>query len=147
MAHAPSNSDSEESSDSDQNDEDSGDENTGFKESKEGDAESENTSFAELLRALRCSRASVIASATELLMDVIAPDFALAVLSPHHTTRREALERAFESIDRELVRMDSALAAGAFRLVAQPCTERRAQRSSGSCCTVRTMMSRQARRS
>ena len=115
---SPSNSDSEESSDSDQNDEDSGDENTGFKESKEGDAESENTSFAELLRALRCSRASVIASATELLMDVIAPDFALAVLSPHHTTRREALERAFESIDRELVRMDSALAAGAFRLVA-----------------------------
>ena len=115
---SPSNSDSEESSDSDQNDEDSGDENTGFKESKEGDAESENTSFAELLRALRCSRASVIASATELLMDVIAPDFALAVLSPHHTTRREALERAFESIDRELVRMDSALAAGAFRLAA-----------------------------
>ena len=43
--------------------------------------------------------------------------------------------------------MDSALAAGAFGSLRQPCTERRAQRSSGSCCTVRTMMSEEARRS
>lgn len=78
----------------------------------------ESTSFVELLRSLRCSRASVISAATELLMDFLTPDLTLAVLSPDLKTRRAATSRAFEYIDAELSRMESALAAGAFRLAA-----------------------------
>jgi hypothetical protein len=78
----------------------------------------ESTSFAELLRALRCSRASVISAATELLMDIVTPDLTTAVLSPDFETRRAATSRAFECINAELSRMDNALAAGAFRLAA-----------------------------
>ena len=38
-----------------------------------GDGGMESTGFSELLRSLRCSRASVIAAATELLMDIVTP--------------------------------------------------------------------------
>lgn len=78
----------------------------------------ESASFGDLMRSLRCSRASVIASATELLMDAVAPDFEEAALSLEYRARGAALSRALEKVDAELAVMDAALAAGAFRLAA-----------------------------
>lgn len=79
---------------------------------------SESITFVELLRFLRCSRASVISAATELLMDIVTPDLTMAIMSSAPETRHAAMSRAFECINAELALMDSALSAGAFRLAA-----------------------------
>ena len=90
----------------------------GTKDAGTTQVEMETFNFDILLRKLRCSRASVIAAAAELLMDVITPDLSLAVLSPDFTTRRIALAKVFDIIDAEFAIMNSSLAAGAFRLAA-----------------------------
>ena len=90
----------------------------GHKDAYTTQVEIVNFNFDVLLRKLRCSRASVIAAAAELLMDVITPDLSLAVLSPDFATRRLALAKVFDIIDAEFAIMNSSLAAGAFRLAA-----------------------------
>lgn len=89
-----------------------------FRETVEGAEKAESARFADLLRSLRCSRASVVAAASELLMDAVAQDLATAVMSPSFTARRDSLARALERVDKELALMDAALASGAFRLAA-----------------------------
>ena len=89
-----------------------------FRETIEGAEKAESARFADLLRSLRCSRASVVAAASELLMDAVAQDLATAVMSPSFTVRRDSLARALERVDKELALMDAALASGAFRLAA-----------------------------
>lgn len=89
-----------------------------FRENVEGAEKAENARFADLLRSLRCSRASVVAAASELLMDAIAQDLTTAVMSPSFIARRDSLARALERVDKELALMDAALASGTFRLAA-----------------------------
>ena len=103
----------------DDTDTDTGDEEKEMHDEDDKDrTNTESVSFGELMRSLRCSRASVIAAATELLIDAVAPDFETAVLSSDYSTRGAALSRALEKIDAELAVMDASLAAGAFRLAA-----------------------------
>ena len=97
---------------------DSSDDEAAVEDGDEDRSSAESASFGDLMRSLRCSRASVIASATELLMDAVAPDFEEAALSPEYFVRGAALSRALEKVDAELAAMDAALAAGAFRLAA-----------------------------
>ena len=97
---------------------DSSDDEATFEDGDEDLSSAESASFGDLMRWLRCSRASVIASAAELLMDAVAPDFEEAALSPEYLVRGAALSRALEKVDAELAAMDAALAAGAFRLAA-----------------------------
>jgi hypothetical protein len=99
-------------------DSDSSDDEAAVEDGDEDRSSAESASFGDLMRSLRCSRASVIASATELLMDAAAPDFEEAALSPEYLARGAALSRALKKVDAELAAMDAALAAGAFRLAA-----------------------------
>ena len=99
-------------------DSDSSDDEVTVEDGDEDRSSAESASFGDLMRSLRCSRASVIASATELLMDAAAPDFEEAALSPEYLARGAALSRALKKVDAELAAMDAALAAGAFRLAA-----------------------------
>ena len=75
-------------------DSDSSDDEAAVEDGDEDRSSAESASFGDLMRSLRCSRASVIASATELLMDAAAPDFEEAALSPEYLARGAALSRA-----------------------------------------------------
>jgi hypothetical protein len=103
----------------DDTDEDTDDEANAMNDEDDKDrTNTESASFGELMRSLRCSRASVIAAATELLMDAVAPDFETAAMSSDYYARSAALSKALDTIDAELSAMDASLAAGAFRLAA-----------------------------